>query len=626
VPAGQSQGVRPCRERRFPVASRTLALLISALVLASGCATPIGVTRGDTQNVYRTLTRSVLSTGEPSAATEHALQRAGLVQRFEDDPAATLEEIRGTGVGLSRDRLFALAELSFLHADRTKKPEYYLAAAVYAYAFLFGNPTIVDEVLDPRERLAADLYNLGLSHGLAKPDTDEVDVTARTLALPFGHLELRGDPTEFAWGSSVMTRFISVGEYKVRGLRNRYRQSGIGAPLAAEVAPDGTGPKANAFRKYVPTRIKVAVTAFVRLDTVLEGIADGKLQGSLELYPADEATTINIGSRRVPLELEFTSTLAYGLEGAPVWDTEYGSFLRAESKSRLLALHPYRPGRIPVVFIHGTASSPARWGEMLNELYNDPPLRNRLQFLFFQYSTSNPILLSAADLRQSLQDVIKDVDPEGNDPALRRMVLIGHSQGGLLAQLMITTSGTRFWDGVTTVPFSEIKGSPETREIIQRSMFFEPLPFVTRVVFIATPHGGSFRVSTLVRNVVQRIVTLPVTVVKGMHDLAQANPDAVSLQAMGGIPTAVDNMLPGSRFIQNLAACPIAPGVSTHSIIAVLGGGPVTGKTDGVVAYESAKFDGVASEKIVRSDHSTQGHPETILEVRRILREHMAGR
>ena len=28
------------------------------------------------------------------------------------------------------------------------------------------------------------------------------------------------------------------------------------------------------------------------------------------------------------------------------------------------------------------------------------------------------------------------------------------------------------------------------------------------------------------------------------------------------------------------------------------------------------------SEKIVRSSHSTQGHPETILEIERILREH----
>jgi hypothetical protein len=58
----------------------------------------------------------------------------------------------------------------------------------------------------------------------------------------------------------------------------------------------------------------------------------------------------------------------------------------------------------------------------------------------------------------------------------------------------------------------------------------------------------------------------------------------------------------------------------------VLGDGPITSKTDGVVAYESAHIDGVESEKVVRFGHSTQGHPETIKEVRRILREHIGAR
>ena len=46
----------------------------------------------------------------------------------------------------------------------------------------------------------------------------------------------------------------------------------------------------------------------------------------------------------------------------------------------------------------------------------------------------------------------------------------------------------------------------------------------------------------------------------------------------------------------------------------------------GTVAYESAHIEGVASEVVVRSGHSTQGHPETVEEVRRILREHIGAR
>jgi hypothetical protein len=89
------------------------------------------------------------------------------------------------------------------------------------------------------------------------------------------------------------------------------------------------------------------------------------------------------------------------------------------------------------------------------------------------------------------------------------------------------------------------------------------------------------------------------------------------------LPTSVHNMSPGNRFIRTLAESPIDPGITAHSIIAVLGEGPVTGKTDGVVAYESAHIDGVASEVVVRSSHSTQSHPETIEEVKRILTEHL---
>ena len=94
----------------------------------------------------------------------------------------------------------------------------------------------------------------------------------------------------------------------------------------------------------------------------------------------------------------------------------------------------------------------------------------------------------------------------------------------------------------------------------------------------------------------------------------------VPLKIRSGIPTAIDNMRPGHRFVQTLAASPLAPGVVTHSIIAVRGEGPIMSGNDGVVAYESAHLDGVASEKVVRSSHSTQSEPDTIQEVRRILR------
>ena len=82
-------------------------------------------------------------------------------------------------------------------------------------------------------------------------------------------------------------------------------------------------------------------------------------------------------------------------------------------------------------------------------------------------------------------------------------------------------------------------------------------------------------------------------------------------------------MDPESPFLKTLVDIPIDPKVKAHSIIAVLGSGPLTEGKDGVVEYKSAHIDGVESEYVVPVGHSCQDYPLTIVEVRRILLEHV---
>jgi hypothetical protein len=56
-----------------------------------------------------------------------------------------------------------------------------------------------------------------------------------------------------------------------------------------------------------------------------------------------------------------------------------------------LPVQPYQRGKIPVVFVHGTASSPARGSGMFNGLMSDPFIRQRFQFWMFLYPSGNPI-------------------------------------------------------------------------------------------------------------------------------------------------------------------------------------------------------------------------------------------
>lgn len=147
---------------------------------------------------------------------------------------------------------------------------------------------------------------------------------------------------------------------------------------------------------------------------------------------------------------------------------------------------PHRAGRISVVLIHGTASSPARWAEMINELLNDRRIDEHYDLWYFVYNTGNPITYTASLLYAALTNAVRELDPEGNDAGLRRMVLIGHSQGGLLAKMMVIDTGDRLWRLVSDIPFEKIDADEQVKKDLQRSLFFKPLPFVRLVVFIAT--------------------------------------------------------------------------------------------------------------------------------------------
>jgi pimeloyl-ACP methyl ester carboxylesterase len=613
---------------RRSLISWTIALTFLVL-FGSGCATPVGVKRLDEQAAHRELNANILSAGRPSDYSTQILERNALGERFKSDPELVLAELNsGLGKPDERDRLFALSELSFAHAEESGNESYYLASAAYAYAFLFpANPAGAPGPYDPRLRLAVDLYNRGIALGLATKDGKEVDLHGRQLELPFGSLSLQDKLEGFNYAGNHLTKFVSLADLKVRGLRNTYRRAGIGAALSAGVQPLPN----SAASRWIPANAKVPITAFVRFDDPRRAMSDGRLHGTVELYDDDVTAAVQVGSYSVPLESDPSAALAYRLEGSPIWDFELAGFRRGDfsflgmgrsgDSGGLYMLHPYHPNMIPVVFVHGTASSPARWAEMENELLGDPAIASRYQLWFFIYNSGNPIALSAMRLRESLVAVRKDVDPESKDPALNQMVVIGHSQGGLLTKMTVVDSGTRFWDARTKVPFDKADLDPETRDLLARALFVKPLPFVTRVIFIATPHRGSYMASNYFVKFGNKFINLPGGLAKSAVQLGKLRERSM-LGTPFVLPTALDNMDASNPFIKTLASLPIAPGVHAHSIIPVKGTGPVEDGNDGVVEYKSAHIDGVDSELVVRSGHSTQATPETIEEVRRILYLH----
>jgi hypothetical protein len=204
------------------------------------------------------------------------------------------------------------------------------------------------------------------------------------------------------------------------------------------------------------------------------------------------------------------------------------------------------------------------------------------------------------------------------------MVVIGHSQGGLLTKGTAIDAGDRIWRVVSTNSLEDLKVSDARRAEIRRLLFLEPLPFVRRVVFIATPHRGSYLSGGFVRRLAQRLVSLPGALVSRGENALRLMEGSDAGKFLGGkIPTSLDGMSPKNPGLLAMSEIPVRPPIKAHSIVAVKGDGDHRQGRDGLVSYDSAHVDYAESEFIVRSFHTCLEEPDTIEEVRRILHEHL---
>jgi hypothetical protein len=149
-------------------------------------------------------------------------------------------------------------------------------------------------------------------------------------------------------------------------------------------------------------------------------------------------------------------------------------------------------------------------------------------------------------------------------------------------------------------------------------------------VFMATPHRGANMSDDWLPRLVRRMIRLPFDVLRDAGDvLRRAQVDEQTQQQLGfrkgRPPSGPDDLSPDSLFMRSTAGLPIEAGLPYHSIVGQRDPAvPLLQSDDGVVPYASAHLDGAQSERVVRSDHSVQETPEAILELRRILRLHMA--
>jgi len=587
-----------------------------------------------------------------TARTNQLLRRYGLEGQVNDDRRGVLAQLDDLASPATRfEHEYAMAELAYLGAkraettDRDQATELYGAAVLHAYRYLFDPASDTQcNPYDPQFRGACDLYNQSLE-GLLRLVSREGDLQPgdrRTIKTANHVCQFDVQLHSRGWHAEDFDRFEFVSDYQVNGLRNHYKSYGLGVPLIAIRRQHENPTPAEA---YYPSRLCFPVTAVLRIiprqPSVGPAADPATMAGSprfvLELHDPRDRQTVAINGRQAPLESDLSTPLAYFLNQPGLREQEISTLglLRPDSVQKLQGLYmlePYDPNKMPVLMVHGLWSSPITWMEMYNDLRSDPQIRDRYQFWSYLYPTGQPFWVSASQLRSELAAVRQKLDPKEQAPALDQMVLVGHSMGGLVSKLQSVDSGRDFWRINSDREFEQLAAEPEVYNALAKSYFFRPNASIRRVVTIGTPHRGSSFANGLTRWLGRKVIDVPIRLMQGRQQLLADNRDYFRPNSALNIRTSIDSLAPDSPLLPVLLSAKPGPWVKYHNIV---GRQPESLATrlldeegDGVVSLTSARLDDMpqlASQIIVPSDHvSVHRHPQSVLEVRRILLQQLA--
>ncbi len=650
-------------------------LLLLPFLFLTACSS-IKVSTQDSAKYMNQRRGDIISSGKLSQQTVSALHVIGIeAETCERDPKTCIDAINGTQALTDEQRLSSASELWLMRAmqnDRhnladddyqtlkirhTDRFSSFIEAARQAYAYLFYTDRPLDRrALEDRQNQVRDFYNYASQRAISiMADTAKHRKRRHTGRNLLPKRMLDNWQIEFDTSGMPQTQgqVISVSgltpDYRLDfdGLRNQYVRDGLGARMVASVemhpdqpaensqAPSSTHPEnpnstLPAGTGHTPQNLwepmhYISVTALLKFpgNNLSEVLATN--HAILSSYDTWQDHDVTISGHHVPLAANYTA--AYGLWLA---NSDFSSqsilslFGRGNilEEPRIYLMQPYHPERKTVILVHGLASSPEAWVNAANEIMGDETLRHHYQIWQVYYPTSVPLAINRYDIAQAIEKTFDHYDPERKNPASHNAIIIGHSMGGILSRLLVSSSGDTLWQALNENHPMDSAQQAEARKKLGSYIFFKPLPEISRAVFIAAPHRGTPFADKTIARFVASLVKLPINIVQKITDTTKTifGGKAADKPSMNG----VDNLSEKDPTIQALAKLAISPSVTYHSI---MGNNtpdvPLTESSDGIVPYSSSHWNGAASETVIPSGHSVQETPQAIIEIRRILHEHL---
>ena len=641
--------------RRMPMA------LCLALVLLVGPGCAMVTLKQVAAPDYTAAKRSdVLSDGKLGFASREALSVVGMdPAQCEKDPSACITTFSAQPGIETEVRLATLSELwtraAMNQAQLDKKAgaaqspasvAAWLEAARYAYAYLFfAGRSPAERALEDRltqvrdyynnaaEQAAAVVFDRAREQALAGGSGTGIDLEASgwTVSARYEHLALQGIP-------QAMVATSSLG---FAGMRSTYRRDGFGAelvvlmepstlaaPLVVDEPEEAGRPLARGPVYSEMPAINATVILRFEGETLDQILSSHQIV--MEAYAPERTQTVMMEGHQVPLAGNFTAAYALWLARSGFAGESIRTlFGRGEGirEPHIYLMQPFDPDKRIIFLLHGLASSPEAWVNLVNEVSGDRQLREHFQIWSVYYPTNAPIALNRYTVSRAFNQTLAHFDPGQSSTASRDMVFIGHSMGGILARLMLSDPGDHLMQSLVRDRRLEDGRRQQAEQRLRPLLRYTPQPQVSRAVFIAAPHQGTEAAGNRLGRLIGKLVRLPLTILGGFADVVEllVDPDAeVKDGDKPRLPTSIDNLKASDPFIRASSGLMPTAGVPYHSIIARRDPAvPLAQSDDGLVPYWSAHLAGAASEKVITSWHSVQETPEAVLEVRRILHEEL---
>ena len=577
-------------------------LLFGIILSVMGCGSPYSAKRRNIIDIFEQRQQNALNSNKPSQLTQQYLRLENLTEQYKNDRVELIRQLGQKSLETQDlQAVRAMAELSLLEGRKRSSRHMEDATALYmtsaetSYLYLlsYGEPS-VRSVLNPTYRFVAEIYNTAVSelvklhemqgHQWNSSGTYSVGNTVYEFTLKA--------PSYEVWDPSFFDELIPAYEIKTKVLRNQYHTSGLGAPFIGVVKNPQKTLEWGEFCSN--NKAGYPVTALLLFEPSRMVGKKRHVKTQIIFYNALTRDEIILDGLKMPLEVDYSTPLVIQMENINPFTLGLSSMLKSDKKiddAGLFLLEPYNPNKIPVVMVHGLMSSPVTWIEMFNDLRGRPEIRDRYQFWFFSYPTGLPVLYSSSILRKNLLDIQKKLDPDSSNPNFNNMVLVGHSMGGLLSRVMMQDSGDAYWDYDFKESIDDIQVDESTRELLRRTLFFESIPFVQRVVFISTPHRGAPVADHWYSGIASGMIDFPGNLADTAHGLLSNDQIKLNKQVYKNTKKvridSITNLSATSPFTVMYNRVPVRDDVTYNSIIGTRKDDTGPGSSDGVVPYES---------------------------------------